>query len=58
MFNNLNVQDVFAKHSDLFKELGVNVNNGLGDIYEKIKGHIKQAEVEADIQVGIKYSPL
>ena len=30
-------QDVFAKHGALFAELGVNVNNGLGDIYDKIK---------------------
>merc|ERR1719278_1209097 len=43
-------KDVFAKHGDLFKELGVNVNNGLGDIYDKIKGHSKQVEVETDIQ--------
>eukprot|EP00090_Calanus_glacialis_P023769 TRINITY_DN3685_c0_g1_i1.p1 TRINITY_DN3685_c0_g1~~TRINITY_DN3685_c0_g1_i1.p1 ORF type:complete len:738 (+),score=267.77 TRINITY_DN3685_c0_g1_i1:52-2265(+) len=42
-------KDVFAKHGDLFKQLGVNVNNGLGDIYDKIKGHAKQIEVEADI---------
>jgi len=42
-------KDVFTKHASLFKELGVNVNNGLGDIYDKIKGHPSQAEVEADI---------
>eukprot|EP00092_Neocalanus_flemingeri_P012216 GFUD01013171.1.p1 GENE.GFUD01013171.1~~GFUD01013171.1.p1 ORF type:complete len:738 (-),score=265.92 GFUD01013171.1:164-2377(-) len=42
-------KDVFAKHSDLFKQLGVNVNNGLGDVYDKIKGHAKQTEVETDI---------
>jgi len=42
-------KDVFAKHGALFAELGVNVNNGLGDIYDKIKGHPKQAEVEADL---------
>lgn len=42
-------KDVFAKHADLFNELKVNVNNGLGDVYDKIKGHPKQAEVEADI---------
>jgi hypothetical protein len=28
---------VFAKHAALFKELNVNANNGLGDVYEKIK---------------------
>lgn len=44
---------MFAKHGELFAELGVNVNNGLGDIYEKIKGNPKQGEVEADIQVYI-----
>jgi len=42
-------KDVFAKHGDLFEELGINVNNGLGDLYDKIKGHPMQAEVEADI---------
>jgi len=42
-------KDVFAKHAALFAELGVNANNGLGDVYEKIKGHPKQAEVEADL---------
>ncbi|EGD55553.1 NADP-dependent isocitrate dehydrogenase [Gordonia neofelifaecis] len=29
-------KDAFAKHGDLFDELGVNVNNGLVDLYEKI----------------------
>lgn len=42
-------KDVFAKHEALFAELGVNINNGLGDVYEKIKGHPKEAEVVADL---------
>ena len=29
-------KDAFAKHGKLFEELGVNVNNGLSDLYEKI----------------------
>lgn len=29
-------KDAFAKHQQLFDELGVNVNNGLSDLYEKI----------------------
>ena len=29
-------KDAFAKHGELFDELGVNVNNGLADLYEKI----------------------
>merc|ERR1719309_577381 len=35
----------------------VNVNNGLGDIYDKIKGHPKRAEVEADIMATYKTRP-
>jgi len=50
-------KDVFAKHGDLFAELGVNVNNGLGDVYDKIKGHPKQAEVEADIMATYETRP-
>ncbi|ORM30675.1 NADP-dependent isocitrate dehydrogenase [Williamsia sp. 1135] len=30
-------KDAFAKHGDLFEELGVNVNNGLSDLYDKIE---------------------
>merc|ERR1712203_1008747 len=51
------LKDVFAKHGDLFAELKVNVNNGLGDIYDKIKGHPKQAEVEADIMKQYETRP-
>ncbi|KIU15570.1 NADP-dependent isocitrate dehydrogenase [Mycolicibacterium llatzerense] len=29
-------KDAFAKHQKLFDELGVNVNNGLSDLYDKI----------------------
>jgi isocitrate dehydrogenase len=32
-------KDVFAKYGKVFDELKVNVNNGLADVYEKIKGH-------------------
>jgi isocitrate dehydrogenase len=30
-------KEAFAKHTRLFKELGINVNNGIVDLYEKIK---------------------
>ncbi|MFM7601590.1 MAG: NADP-dependent isocitrate dehydrogenase, partial [Pseudanabaena sp.] len=30
-------QDVFAKYADTFKQLGINPNNGLGDVYAKIQ---------------------
>jgi isocitrate dehydrogenase len=50
-------KDVFAKHGELFKELKVNVNNGLGDIYDKIKGHPKEAEVIADLEKQYETRP-
>jgi isocitrate dehydrogenase len=52
-------EDVFVKHEATFKELGVNPNNGLGDVYAKIKGlpEDKQKEIEADIQTCIKNGP-
>ncbi|WOC14005.1 NADP-dependent isocitrate dehydrogenase [Gordonia sp. MP11Mi] len=30
-------KDAFDKHGDLFDELGVNVNNGMADLYDKIE---------------------
>jgi len=50
-------KDVFAKHAALFAELGVNANNGLGDVYEKIKGHPKEAEVVADLAATYEKRP-
>ena len=41
--------EVFTKYDSLFTSLGINPNNGLGDVYDKIKGHPQQAEVEAAI---------
>jgi isocitrate dehydrogenase len=40
------------KHAAILKEVGFNPNNGLGDLYAKIKAlpAEKQAEIEADIQ--------
>jgi isocitrate dehydrogenase len=45
-------EDAIAKHADTIKELGINFNNGLGDLYSKIENLSadKQAEIEADIQ--------
>ncbi len=44
-------QEVFEKHADTFAELGVNPNNGLGDVYSKIASlpADKKAEIEADL---------
>ncbi|MGJ8693182.1 MAG: NADP-dependent isocitrate dehydrogenase [Thalassotalea sp.] len=44
-------KDVLTKHAALFAELGVDVNNGIGDVYAKIKSldEAKQAEIKADL---------
>ena len=49
--------DVFTKYADLFKELNVDTRNGLGDVYAKIAGNPKQAEVEAAIAQAIENGP-
>ena len=52
-------EDVFTKHEKIFKELGVNANNGLGDVHAKIKDlpADQKAEIEADIKACIKNGP-
>jgi isocitrate dehydrogenase len=52
-------EEVFNKHADTFKEIGVNPNNGLGDVYAKIKGLSgdKQKEIEADIKACLDNGP-
>ena len=44
-------KDLIAKHGELFDSLGVNFNNGLGDLYSKLDqvDADKKAEIEADI---------
>jgi isocitrate dehydrogenase len=51
--------DAIAKHADTIKELGVNFNNGLGDLYNKIQNlpEAKRTEIEADIMEVYKTSP-
>ena len=50
---------VFDKHAETFKALGVNPNNGLGDLYAKIQklSADKKAEIEADIQAVYAIRP-
>ncbi len=45
-------KDVFAKHGETFAKLGVDVKNGLGDVYDKISTLPagEKAEIEADIK--------
>jgi isocitrate dehydrogenase len=50
---------LFAKHGALFKQLGVDVRNGFGDVEAKLAGlpADKRAEVEADIQAVYAAQP-
>jgi isocitrate dehydrogenase len=50
-------KDVFAKYGELFKELGINKNNGLGEVYAKIAGTPQEAEVKAAIDAAIANGP-
>jgi isocitrate dehydrogenase len=52
-------EDVFAKHAALFDELGVDPNNGLGDVLAKVASlpEQKRAEVEADIRATWEKRP-
>ncbi|RUM76875.1 MAG: NADP-dependent isocitrate dehydrogenase [Candidatus Thioglobus sp.] len=52
-------EDVFKKHALVFEELGVNANNGFGDVLSKIETleSSKKAEIQADIQAVYAKQP-
>ncbi len=52
-------KDVFAKHADAIKEIGVNVNNGFGDLLAKLDKlpADKKAAIEADIAAAYANGP-
>ena len=52
-------KDAFAKHGELFKELGVNVNNGMVDLYNKIATlpQSKQEEIKRDLHACHEHRP-
>jgi isocitrate dehydrogenase len=45
-------EEALSKHAAILKEIGFNPNNGIGDLYAKIKAlpDVKRAAIEADIQ--------
>ena len=45
-------KEVFEKYGPVFEQLGIDPNNGLGDLYARIKSlpDAQRAEIEADIQ--------
>jgi isocitrate dehydrogenase len=52
-------KDVFEKHAALFERLGVDPNNGLGDLYAKMEGlpEEQRAEIKAGIQACYEKRP-
>ncbi|HEV8619936.1 MAG TPA: NADP-dependent isocitrate dehydrogenase [Nitrospiraceae bacterium] len=52
-------KDVFEKHGDTLKKLGVDPDNGIGDLYSKIKAlpDDQRKAIEADIQEVYKKRP-
>ena len=52
-------EDVFTKHAALFAELGVDANNGFGDVLAKIAElpEEQRAAIEADIQAVYENGP-
>ncbi|CAJ1430327.1 unnamed protein product [Effrenium voratum] len=52
-------KDVFAKYADTFEKLGVNANNGLGDLYKKIAAlpDAERQAIEADLKATYETQP-
>ena len=52
-------KDLLAKHAAAFAEIGVDLNNGFGDLVAKLSKlpADKKAEVEADIQAAYANGP-
>ena len=52
-------KEAFEKHSKLFDELGINVNNGMVDLYEKIKTlpESKRDEIIRDLHACQEHRP-
>ncbi|TBW09096.1 NADP-dependent isocitrate dehydrogenase [Azotobacter chroococcum] len=52
-------KDALSKHADVLKQIGFDLNNGIGDLYARIKTlpEEKQKEIEADIQAVYAQRP-
>lgn len=52
-------QQAFNKHAELFESLGVDANNGIGDVYAKIADldDAKRQEVETDLAAVYQFQP-
>ncbi|NKB82090.1 MAG: NADP-dependent isocitrate dehydrogenase [Nitrospirales bacterium] len=52
-------EEVFTKHGQTFADLGINANNGIGDVFAKIGKlpETQQNEIKADIDAALKNGP-
>ncbi len=52
-------KDVINKHAETLNSLGVNLNNGLGDLFAKLPklDEAKQNEIKADIEAAFNQNP-
>jgi isocitrate dehydrogenase len=52
-------KEAFEKHAKLFEELGINPNNGMSDVYEKIKSlpASKREEITKDLHACHEHRP-
>ncbi|MCK1791289.1 NADP-dependent isocitrate dehydrogenase [Pseudomonas violetae] len=52
-------KDALAKHAEVLAQIGFNLNNGIGDLYARIKAlpAEQQAQIEADIQAVYAVRP-
>jgi isocitrate dehydrogenase len=52
-------RDIFTKYADTFARLGVNPNNGIGDVYAKIQSlpEAERAAIESDLQATYPNRP-
>ena len=52
-------KDVFAKYGEVFDQLGVDVNNGIGDVYAKIQSlpTEQKAEIESALEAVYETQP-
>ena len=52
-------KDAFEKHAKLFDELGINVNNGMSNLYDKIANlpESKREEIERDLHACHEHRP-
>ncbi len=50
-------EEVFKKYASVFRQLGVESSNGLGDVYAKIKGHELEDEIKEALGQAMEEGP-